>query len=209
MAHRVRRHGHRRRARRGDGELLREDIMRATEKLLLRTKDADAVSIRAVADAVGVTSPSIYIHFANKEELILEVCSRQFETFDAVLTAAIAGIDDPVEALSTMGRAYVRFGLDHPEQYRLLFMTHTPEWAMRDKRAGDLSGFGKLVDLVEHCIATGAFAPGDSFVVACGLWTAVHGVTSLLIANPHFPWPPIEELVAQGIDVHCRGLRFQ
>jgi len=207
MAHRVRRHALRHRARRGDGELLRDDILRATEKLLLRTKDVDAVSIRAVADEVGVTPPSIYMHFASKEELILGACQRQFEAFDAVVAHATEGVSDPVEALIGMGRAYVRFGLDHPEQYRFLFMSRTPEWAVRDKRVDDLAGFGRLINVVERCIASGAFAPGDAFAMSCGLWTAVHGVTSLLIANPHFPWPPIDELVEQGIDVHCRGLR--
>jgi len=206
MAHRVLRPSHRRRARRGDGNLLREEIMRATEKLLLKTNDADAISIRAIADAVRVTPPSIYMHFENKEQLILAVCEREFEVFDAILAEAVKGVSEPVEALKAMGRAYVSFGLEHPEQYRFLFMSPAPEWTMKDKRVDHLAGFGRLVNVVESCIAAGALAPGDAFAMSCGLWTAVHGVTSLLIANPHFPWPPIDELVSQGIDVHCKGL---
>jgi AcrR family transcriptional regulator len=207
MAHRLRRHAERHRARRGDGNLLREEIMRATEKLMLKTNDVDSISIRSIANAVRVTPPSIYIHFSSKEDLILAVCERQFEVFDARLAEASDGVTDPVEALSAMGRAYVMFGLEHPEQYRFLFMSPKPQWAVRDVGAKDLSGFGRLVELVERCIAAGAFAPADAFTIACGLWTAVHGVTSLLIANPGFPWPPIDDLVEQGIDVHCRGLR--
>ncbi len=181
--------------------------MRATEKLLLKTNDADAISIRAIATAVRVTPPSIYMHFESKEQLILAVCEREFEVFGALLAEASEGISDPVEAVAAMGRAYVKFGLEHPEQYRFLFMSPKPEWAVSDHRSKDLSGFGRLVELVERCIAVGAFTAGDAFAIACGLWTAVHGVTSLLIANPHFPWPPIDDLVEQGIDVHCRGLR--
>lgn len=207
MAHRLRRHAERHRARRGDGNLLREEIMRATEKLLLKTNDVDAISIRAIANAVRVTPPSIYMHFESKEQLILAVCEREFELFDARLAEATEGVTDPVEALKAMGRAYVMFGLEHQEQYRFLFMSSEPEWTMRDPETKDLSGFGRLVELVERCVETGAFARGDAFAISCGLWTAVHGVTSLLIAHPHFPWPPVDELVAQGIDVHCRGLR--
>jgi AcrR family transcriptional regulator len=206
VAHRLRRHSERHRARRGDGNLLREEIMRATEKLLLKTNDADAISIRAIANAVRVTPPSIYIHFEGKEQLILAVCEREFEVFDGHLAEATEGIADPVEALKAMGRAYVQFGLEHPEQYRFLFMSKTPDWAMNHDHVSELAGFARLIDVVERCIAAGAFAPGDAFVMSCGLWTAVHGVTSLLIANPHFPWPPIDDLVAQGIDVHCKGL---
>ena len=181
--------------------------MRATEKLLLKTNDADAISIRAIANAVRVTPPSIYMHFESKEQLIMAVCEREFEVLDAVLADAAEGIDDPVEALKAMSRAYVRFGLEHPEQYRFLFMAPTPEWAMKDREAKDLTGFGRLIELVQRCIDSAAFAAGDAFTISCGLWTSVHGVTSLLIANPHFPWPPLDELLEHGIDVHCRGLR--
>src|SRR5205823_3057114 len=101
----------RRRAPRGQGELLREEIIDATERLLLETGDQDAVSIRAVAEAVGVTPPSIYLHFADKIDLIFAVCERHFARFDEIQEAAAAEFDDPVESLMARGRAYVRFGL--------------------------------------------------------------------------------------------------
>jgi AcrR family transcriptional regulator len=66
------------RSRRGEGETLREDLLDATELLMIETGSADAVSIRAIADAVGVTPPSIYLHFPDKESLILAVCERHF-----------------------------------------------------------------------------------------------------------------------------------
>ena len=59
------------RARRGEGERLREEILDAAERLLIETGNRDAVSIRAVAEAVGVTPPSIYLHFADKTELLI------------------------------------------------------------------------------------------------------------------------------------------
>jgi hypothetical protein len=54
---------------------------------------------------------------------------------------------------------------------------------------------------------TGAIAPGDPFLVATSLWTAVHGVTSLLIARPDFPWPDVDRLMDLVIEVHRRGLQ--
>src|SRR5215211_7525579 len=88
-----------------------------------RRGEADSVSIRAIADAVGVTPPSIYLHFPDKESLILAVSERHFETFDSAIEEAGASIEDPVESLRRRGRAYVRFGLENPEPYRILFMT--------------------------------------------------------------------------------------
>ena len=72
----------RRRAPRGSGEQLREEILDATTELLLETGHAKAVSIRSVAQRVGVTPPSIYLHFADKDALLDAVCARYFEKLD-------------------------------------------------------------------------------------------------------------------------------
>jgi AcrR family transcriptional regulator len=205
-ATRVRR---RSRARRGEGDRLREEILDATEALLLETNDADAVSIRAVAKAVGVTPPSIYMHFAHKEELILQVCERQFRALEEFMVDASEGIDDPVAAVRAMGRAYLRFGLERPEQYRFLFMSPTPQGADEHMREhiNDVSGFSRVVAAVQRCIDEGAFEQRDAFMVACGLWTGVHGITSLLISKPGFPWPDQRALIDHTVDTYCEGLR--
>ena len=197
------------RARRGEGELLRKDILAAAERLLIETGDEGAVSIRAIADAAGVTPPSIYLHFADKTELLAAVCEVRFQEFDRYLEEAAAGIDDPVEALRARGRAYVRFGLENPEHYRILFMTRTASEAPRrevDHLPG-LTAFSRLVDDVARAVDGGFLAPGDPFLVATGLWTTVHGITSLLIARPDFPWPDVESLLAHVLDVTLRGLQ--
>lgn len=193
------------RSRRGEGDKLRDDLLDATERLMIETGRADAVSIRAIADAVGVTPPSIYLHFPDKESLILAVCERHFETFDSVIEEAGTSSDDPVESLRRRGRAYVRFGLENPEPYRILFMTRTNGAQQRDFGAG-ARAFQHLVDAVQRCIDAGAFRRVDPFVAATGVWTAVHGVTSLLISMPGFPWPDVEALVDHVTDVQNRGL---
>jgi AcrR family transcriptional regulator len=196
------------RARRGEGERLREEIVAATEELLISTGSADAVSIRAVAEAVGVTPPSIYIHFAHKEALIIEVCERIFQALDAVIEEATCNECEPLEEVKAIGRAYIRFGLDHPEQYRLLFMTRTPELdpELMRERMSEVSGFARVVAATQRCIDEGAFAKGDAFLIACGLWIGVHGITSLFIAKPTFPWPDADELIDHVLGGYIRAL---
>jgi AcrR family transcriptional regulator len=199
----------RRRAKRGQGELLRADILAAAEQLLIKTGDQGAVSIRAIADAAGVTPPSIYLHFADKMELLGAVCEARFAEFNRYMREATDGIADPLEALWAMGRAYVRFGLANPEHYRIMFMTRP----LTDTEPGELStlpgltAFGHVVDTVAWCMDAGAIAAGDPFLVATNLWTAVHGVTSLLIARPDFPWPDFERLMGLVVDVQTKGLQ--
>src|SRR5438309_1238072 len=113
----------RRRASRGSGEQLRAEIVTATKDLLARSGDLDSVSIRAVADAVGVTSPSIYLHFADKDELIEAVVGDVFAELDAAMLAAAKAEEKPLDRLCAYGVAYVQFALDHPEHYRIATMS--------------------------------------------------------------------------------------
>lgn len=196
------------RARRGEGEKLREEILEATERLMIREGSADKVSVRDIAEEVGCTPPSIYLHFEDRDALIFAVCERIFQVLEAVSRKASEGVTDPVEAVRRCGRAYVRFGLDHPEQYRIMFMSRTQGsmTPMLLERLKQASGFGLVVERAQRCVDAGMFPDEDAFFLACGLWSSVHGITSLLIAKPWFPWPEIERLVDHVIDTHCLGL---
>jgi AcrR family transcriptional regulator len=197
------------RAPRGEGERLREEILAATENLLLKTGDESAVSIRAIADAVGVSPPSIYLHFADKDELIYSVCQLQFRKLDVVVAETTAGVDDPMERLRGRGQAYVRFGVAHPEHYRIMLMGKG-HFSQADFEAGLLPGmlsFQSLVENVQECMDRGVFAEDDPFRVATILWATVHGLTSLLISVPGFPtFHEPETIVDQMLDTLSRGL---
>jgi AcrR family transcriptional regulator len=197
------------RARRGEGELLHDEILNAAERLLIQTGDQDAVSIRAIADAVGVTPPSIYLHFADKETLLFAVCERQFEIFRDALDTAASTTNDPIEALERRSEAYVSFGLEHPEAYRIMFMGRA---GLMEKHADSVEkgagAFTDLVENVERAMHAGALREDiDSNTAAIFLWTGVHGITSLLISAPHFPWGDQEQLVRELCALKLRALR--
>jgi len=198
------------RARRGEGELLHTQILDAAERLLIETGSEEAVSIRRIAEAVGVTPPSIYLHFADKDELIFAVCERQFEALDRVMDEAVVGIEDPLEELYARGKAYVRFGLDHPEEYRILFMragSHPPD-ADDEGRIRRASAFDHLVDAVARCVDAGSLPKrSEPFSVALELWSVVHGLTSLVISKPMFAWPDVEALSDHLLTATCAGLQ--
>lgn len=197
------------RARKGEGPRLREEIMEATEGLLLRTGSAEAVSIRAVADAVGVTPPSIYRHFADKDTLIAQVCARHFATLEAEMRAAVEGIDDPVDRLVARGMAYIRFGVANPEPYRILFMTKLkaiPTEVQQDWFAHS-PAFNETMANAQACIDVGALRPehDDAYQVALGVWARVHGITSLAITKP-FLGLESDEFIASYAEDCLRGI---
>jgi AcrR family transcriptional regulator len=195
------------RAKRGEGDKLRAQILDAATALLMETGDQEAVSIRAVAERVGVTPPSIYMHFADKNELLFAVCEQHFNALDQVIQQATEEIADPLEALRQGGRAYIQFGLDHPEQYRILFMSKpaaAPEGFQEERLKGS-SAFDHLVQMVEAGVSAGVFA-GDPVMIAICLWVSVHGVTSLLLSNPNFPWPEREAVIDAVLATPMFGL---
>jgi AcrR family transcriptional regulator len=196
------------RARRGEGERLRAEILEAAARLLFESGDESAVSIRAVAEAVGVTPPSIYLHFADKDALMWEVCEEQFRKLDEAVAAATAGVEDPLEAIRRCGRAYVEFGLSNPQGYRVLFMGFghdVPHSVDPDPGSKTPAAFAHVVETVRRGIQAGRFREERPELLALGLWAAAHGITSLLIALPGFPWPPdrqamIDHIVAQAVE---------
>lgn len=179
---------HRRRARRGAGDQLCGTILAAAKSLLAETGSADAVSIRAVADRVGVTPPSIYLHFADKDALIDAVVADVFTELHDAMSAASEDADlPPLERLCQQGLAYVRFVLRAPEHYRLATTSvHTK--AGRADQVLQASAFAVFAETIVGCMRAGIFAEGDPTPVALELWAAAHGIASLLIAKPDLPW---------------------
>lgn len=186
------------RAKRGEGDKLREEILEVADRLLLDAGSEAAVSIQAIADGVGCTPPAIYLHFDDKDALMFEVCRRHFESFLMALAGAESEDEDPLRLLLSRGRAYVEYGLAHPEPYRILFMQKPGTSSSRSVSTSPAQTFELLMDAVTDAMTKGIFPKGDPFAFACALWASIHGLTSLMISNPDFPWPPLDELLHFG-----------
>jgi len=196
----------RRRAARGKGAELRGDVLRAAVDLLGETGDEDAVSLRAVAQRVGVSVPSIYLHFADKQALLDAVCEEVFAALDTSMQVAAADAPNPFEGLRRMGVAYVQFARANPEQYRIVLMRKHE----RDEETyADLvmasAAFEHFVSAVQECVDAGVFE-GDAGQLALRLWAAAHGVAALLVAKPYFPWPPLDDYIERTIEMAGLGL---
>ncbi|MDQ1688701.1 MAG: hypothetical protein QOK42_1676 [Frankiaceae bacterium] len=198
----------RQRARRGEGAALREEILTAARELLAETGSEEAVSIRAVAERVGVTPPAIYLHFADKEALLAEVCNQVFVALDAAMEAAAADAEGPMEGLRARGLAYVRFAIANPEHYRLVMMRRPTE-AMPGPTADMMTdgAFVHLLEAVRSCQQIGLMrADEEPLALGLVLWAAAHGIASLVIAKPNLPWTDLEQVITRTIDAMGCGL---
>jgi AcrR family transcriptional regulator len=197
------------RSRRGQGEQLRDEILAAAERILISTNDQAALSIRAIATAVGVTPPSIYLHFADRNDLVFAVCERHTAHLEQAMADAADGVEDPWERIRRRGYAYLQWGLNNPEHYRILMTSrpdHTPE-RLLDERLAYTLGMVFTAEDISAGVAGGQIAvEGDPMETVKVLWMMIHGMVSLLISKPEFPFGPVDELYERMLTLVFQGL---
>ncbi|MEZ0051645.1 AcrR family transcriptional regulator [Mycobacterium sp. MAA66] len=194
----------RRRAPRGSGEQLGDEILDAATELLMETGHAKEVSIRSVAQRVGVTPPSIYLHFADKDALLDAVCGRYFEQLDEVMQQVAAEQPTALERLRAQGLAYVRFARQNPELYRIAMMAEGRPGSDVDL-ALNTAAFLHLRDSVQSLIDEGNYPGGDVTAAALGLWSVAHGLAALFVSRPYLPFGDPEEFADQVLSAACLG----
>ena len=154
------------------------------------------VTLRSLAKALGVSPMTPYRYFENKEELFAMVRTEALRRFADVQRDAVAGVDDPEEALRTLGRVYVRFALDEPDAYHTMFdilqaqASSYPELESEQARA-----FSYL-----HAAVTAAvdaeLTQGEPLRRAHLLWAQVHGLVSLHLAGKLVMGCTLDELIS-------------
>ena len=195
---------------------LRARIMDAARRLFAAEGYA-AVSMRRIADAIEYSPTAIYLHFRDKDALIRQICSDDFRRL-AAATTSFGSVADPVERLRQLGRFYVRFAVEHPNHYKLMFMTEQPggdvELSADDLAAKgnpDRDGYALLLHTVTEAMAAGRFRPSlaDPRLAAQTIWAAVHGVASLQIVMGHdawVDWAPLDARTTAAVDGILDGL---
>jgi AcrR family transcriptional regulator len=201
---------------------------RERERLETRTKILDAardlfvergyenVSMRRIAETIEYSPTAIYVHFKDKEALFHEVCAHDFRGLGEAC-ADLASVRDPIERIRQIGHAYMRFALEHPNHYRLMFMTRKappPPPEELAKTLADnptLGGYGLLRGAVEDALAQDRFRPGlrDAELLAQTFWSVVHGVVSLQITmsnDPCVPWADLDARMKTAVDGILKGL---
>jgi AcrR family transcriptional regulator len=158
-----------------------------TARTLFTREGYESTTMRGIANRIGYTATAIYHHFADKQALMLELCANDFRALSAALTA-IEGISDPVERVRQMWRNYVRFAIEHPEQFRFMFLVDRPTPGPEDIEHLDPGedGYAFLRQAVSDAIAAGRFRPefDDADLVAEMLWSCVHGIATIHVTAP-------------------------
>jgi AcrR family transcriptional regulator len=179
------------------------EILEAAREILVH-ESYESFSMRALAERIGYSTAATYKHFKSKGEIFDCLAEQSF----AALMAASEGVESieaegPVDRLKRGMLAYVNFGLQNPGHYRFAFLLHQ---AGRTRTPKPRAAYASLGSRVQGCIDAGKFRSGDTELMAQSLWAAAHGITSLLIQKPTFPWVARRKLITQVIDSAVEGL---
>jgi AcrR family transcriptional regulator len=193
----------------------RERILDAARELFIEV-GIEATTMRAIADRLEYTAPAIYHHFADKDALIRELMAGDLRRLGSAFSR-LDQIADPVERVRRLGLTYVRFGLEHPQHYRLLFMTPGAKDGLDDQIHCELAqtpeqdAYQILHATVSEAIAAGRFGPHyrDADRVAQVCWAAVHGLVSLHVVfccQTWIEWKDVETSAERMLDAMIVGM---
>ena len=189
----------------------REEVLTAARRIVLE-EGFDALTMRKIAEAIEYAPGTIYLYFDSRDAIAFELCRGGFEELLAALTPAMS-IADPTERLHDLGRRYVRFGLENPETYRLIFMDD-PKYAEiafhEHSEAADSPGMralGLLVSIFSELRDRKRLTrDAEPAALAEMMWVAVHGIVSLKLTDvDSFPQTPADELLEVTTNSLVRG----
>ncbi len=166
-------------------EALSQTILDAAAELFQK-QGYQHFSLRQVAEAIGYSPTTIYLHFKDKDELLFNVAIQGFKTFGERLQTAYDNEDTPLARLQGIGKAYVDFGLSYPVHYRLMFMERG-EFLLKEPPEGCesvIDAFEILIQTIKECISAGVIKKGDVQTYANTIWAVTHGIVALAISVP-------------------------
>jgi AcrR family transcriptional regulator len=173
----------------------------------IRTGGVDALTLREIGARLGVSSTALYRHFADKRALLTAVATEGFRTLRQQLVAAWETGGRGRAASRAMGVAYVRFAVDNPSHYRVMFSRFVDAVPKEPELAAEAGGaFQALVDSVIAQQREGHVREDDPVLLARFVWAVVHGVAMLAI-DGQLPAPGgVEELAPYALERLATGI---
>jgi AcrR family transcriptional regulator len=161
---------------------LRDEILEVSKDLLIED-GFGKMSMRKIAKRANVTATSIYIHFKNKDDLLLALIEESIENLKQSLIAEADSSKGLAGQLRDIGRAYIRFALDHPKEYEIIYMVRPEEMPSypKEKFKQVRSGYELIAGIIKEGKEKEQFDVDDPLITAYSMWAQIHGVVSVIL----------------------------
>jgi AcrR family transcriptional regulator len=157
----------------------------AAAESLLEQKGVAGVSLREVCQCAGVSHAAPYRHFRDKAALLEAIAKDGFERLGVMLREARTRFpSEPEDQLREAGLAYVYWATDNPERTRLMFggMMKSEDVSPSLRESAD-SAYAEIWEIIDAGRRSGAFGGADTDSVVICAWSAVHGLTMLILGT--------------------------
>ena len=146
----------------------------------------DGFTLREVARRAGVSPAAPYHHFADKNDLVRQLAIRAFDTMRQSLQTAADSTADSAQQLEAMGVAYLHFAFTHAAEFRFMFKR---ELCAPPGQPDPLEVAGRAAQAVLHIAvvtaqANKAIRTGDPQPIVLTIWSAIHGLSGILLETP-------------------------
>jgi AcrR family transcriptional regulator len=165
-------------------EALRDRVLEASVDLI-EQGGLEALSLREVARRAGVSHQAPYHYFADREAILAAICERGFATLAQKVAEAYRSGDKATERIERATIAYVRFAVDHPAHFRVMFrpelVHHEAHSNVSDAAA---EAFGLVPAMIRDAMAEGLPVEPNLEAVTAMIWSFAHGYACLLLDGP-------------------------
>jgi AcrR family transcriptional regulator len=199
------------RKRKGEGVQRRAEILDAAKQLFVEEGYA-ATTIRRIAAKLGVSSTALYVYFPDKDAILVEICDATFAGLIVELEAVRRESADPLSALAKSLERYIRFGLDHSNEYELTFVTRRAKELQKLKTENEnlgMQAFARFYECVDAVVRAGLTNDSDTRRLTQQLWAAIHGLVALLLLRSEFPWTERDSLIRGHVAMLVYGVTKQ
>jgi AcrR family transcriptional regulator len=181
----------------------------AAARRLLERQGVEAVSMRRVAEAVGITAMAIYRHYPNRAALLNALADAGFRELAAAVTGRnFTGTIE--QRLGKMADLFLAHALDHPRLYELMFLKKR-EGARRyprDFKAGRSPTVNPMAQLVLEGMRVGDFRTDDHWEITFEMGALSHGLIMLYLGGRIDATPArFRALYRRSFQRYIHGLR--
>lgn len=182
----------------------------ATARELIREAGVDQLSLRKLGSRLGVTATALYAHIETKQDLLRAVAAGEFARLLESYEAS-ADLADPLDRIRFHSRTYVDFARAEPDLFAVLFVFAPAQTADQVPEAFVLSeataAFSLAAEAIDDAIASGQLVTDDPQVLALALWSAAHGVASVLQLGLGLPRELEDRVIDEVTDRLLAGYR--
>lgn len=160
---------------------LRDRILDTARELMISDGYRN-LSMRKIARRIGVSATSIYLHFDHKDHLLHSLMEEAIDRLNGKLEEAAGLSDDPAERLENVARAYIRFSLEHPYQYQIIYAVRSEEMSRypREKFRRARRGYELLEEIIDEGTRQDLFDEDNPRIAAYSFWAQLHGLMSVV-----------------------------